>query len=150
VNLRFALTVLVLAFIAVLFVMGTVSFVRWVKLSYPRHFHAILAAIVFITVGLGLWGYMEASDRPAFHADDLITLQQPLVVRIIPTERLAIIRSCIVDIHEHLSIVEVGSGTLKARVESNTPSGPSFCDVGTEVQFELAWLHRYTLTHGHS
>jgi multisubunit Na+/H+ antiporter MnhE subunit len=76
-------------------------------------------------------------DHFAFHADDLITLQAPLVVRIIPTERLAIIRSCIVDIHEHLSIVEVESGTLKGRVESNTPSGPSFCDVGTELQFEV-------------
>jgi len=43
--------------------------------------------------------------------------------------------------------VDVQSGTMKARVESNNRSGPSFCPIGADVQIELTWLHSFTLTH---
>jgi hypothetical protein len=97
-------------------------------------------------IGVTIWGGFELMDRPSFHAGDLITLQQPLVARIGGADRLAPATSCIVDIYQHLAVVETGGGTMKARVESNKGSGPAFCPAGAEVQFELAWLHRYTLT----
>jgi hypothetical protein len=149
VNVRAFLIFLVIGFIGLLLVLGTFSLVRWLKTSYPHHFRFILALIVLSGFGLGAWAYMEAKERPGLHAGDLLTLGEPLVVRVIPTERLVATRTCIVEIHEHLSVVDVGSGTLKARVESNTTSGPSFCPIGAVVQFDLAWLHRYTLTHRH-
>jgi hypothetical protein len=149
VNIRAFLIFLVIGFIGLLLVLGAVSFVRWLKASYPQQFRFILALIVLSGVGLGAWAYMEVHERPTFHAGDLLTIGEPLVVRVIPTGRLAAATSCIVDIHEHLSVLDVGSGTLKSRIESNTTSGPSFCPVGAVVQFDLAWLHRYTLTHRH-
>ncbi len=148
-NLRVALIVLVLGFIGLLLVMGAVSFVRWLRLSYPRHFWLILTVLGLAAVGLGLWGYEEAAERPAFHPGDLITLEAPVVARQVPVERTAPQTSCIVEIYEHLAVVEVESGTLKARVESNARSRPSFCPIGAEVQLDLTWLHRYTLTHRH-
>jgi len=44
-NLRAAVIFLVLGFIAVLLVMGVVSFVRWLKIFYPRSFRAILSLL---------------------------------------------------------------------------------------------------------
>jgi hypothetical protein len=149
VNVRVFLIFLALGFIGLLLVMGMVTFVRWLKTAYPQRFRFILAVIVLSGLGLAAWAYLEQKERPSFHAGDLLTLGEPLVARVIPTARLAGTMSCIVEIHEHLSIMDVGSGTLKARVESNTTSGPSFCPPGAIVQFDLAWLHRYTLTHRH-
>lgn len=149
-NLRAALIFLVLGFIGLLLVMGAVGFVRWLKVSYPQRFRSILAALGVSVVGLGFWGYREAAERPAFHPGDLITLEAPVVARLVPAERNAPKTSCIVEIYEHLAVVEVESGTLTAQVESNTRSGPSFCPIGAEVQLDPAWLHRYTLTHRHS
>jgi hypothetical protein len=149
VNLRALLIFLIIGFIGLLVILGAVSFVRWLRESYPQHFRVVLAIIVLSGFGLGVWMYLEAKERPAFHAGDVLTLGEPLVVRSLPTERLAVTTSCIVEIHEHLSVLDVGSGTLKARVESNTSSGAPFCSVGTVVQLDLAWLHRYTLTHRH-
>jgi len=145
-NLRAALIFLVLGFIGLLLVMGAVSFVRWLRLSYPRSFRSILVVLCLVVVGAGVWVYMEAKERPVFHAGDLMTLQEPVVARVIPADRQSPTTSCIVEIYEHLSVVDVQSGTLKARVESNNRSGPSFCPVGAEVQIDLAWLHRFTLT----
>ena len=85
-----------------------------------------------------------------FHAGDLITLQEPVVARVIPADRHSTTTSCIVEIYEHLSVVNVQTGTLKARVESNNRSSPGFCPIGADVQIELAWLHRFTLTHRQS
>jgi hypothetical protein len=149
-NLRAALIFLVLGFIGLLLVMGAVGFVRWLRIAYPRRFRSILATLGVAVVGLGYWGYQEAAQRPAFHPGDLITLEAPVVARLVPPERNAPKTSCIVEIYEHLAVVEVESGTLKAQVESNTRSGPSFCPIGAEVQLDPAWLHRYTLTHRHS
>ena len=148
-NLRAALIFLVLGFIGLLIVMGAASFVRWLKISYPRSFRSILVVLCLLLVGAGVWVYMEAKERPAFHAGDLMTLEEPVVARVIPAERNAPATSCIVEIYEHLSVVDMQSGTLKARVESNNRSGPSSCPIGADVQIELAWLRHFTLTHRH-
>jgi len=146
-NLRVALIFLVLGFIGLLIAMGAVSFVRWLKFSYPRSFRSILAVLCLVVVGAGVWAYMEAKERPVFQAGDLITLEDPVVARVIPADRHSPTTSCIVEIYEHLSVVDVQSGTMKARVESNNRSGPSFCPIGADVQIELTWLHSFTLTH---
>jgi hypothetical protein len=149
-NILVALVVLVLGFIALLLVMGAFTFVRWLKISYPHYYRAILIAILVIGCGLGVWVLLELRDRPTFHEEDVITLGEPLAVRAVSTERLTATASCIVEIHEHLAIREVMSGTLKARVESNAGSGPSLCPIGAQVLFDPAWLQQYTLTHRHS
>ncbi len=149
-NLREALIFLVLSVIGLLLVMGALSFVRWLRIAYPGQFRFILTALGLGLVGVVVWGYIEVNDAPTFHVGDLLTLQEPVVARAMSTERNSPNTSCIVDIYEHIAVVEVGSDTLNARVESNNRSSPSFCGVGAEVQIELAWLHRYTLTHRHS
>jgi len=146
-NLRAALIFLVLGFIGLLIVMGAASFVRWLKISYPLQYRTILVVLCLLLVGAGVWVYMEAKERPVFQAGDLITLEDPVVARVIPADRRSPTTSCIVEIYEHLSVVDVQSGTMKARVESNNRSGPSFCPIGANVQIELAWLHHFTLTH---
>lgn len=146
-NLRAALLVFVLGFVGLLLVLGASSFFRWLKISYPRQFGPILAGLCVALVGLGVLAYLETTDRPAFRPGDLITLGQPIVVRLVEKERLAPSVSCIVEIREGLSVMEFGGGTLKARVESNKKSDPRFCPVGAVVQFDPAWLNRYTLTH---
>ncbi|MGH7228695.1 MAG: hypothetical protein ACREIH_05705 [Nitrospiraceae bacterium] len=146
-NLRVALIFLVLGFIGLLIAMGAASFVRWLKMSYPRSFRSILAVLCLLLVGAGVWAYMEAKERPVFQAGDLITLEDPVVARVIPADRHSPTTSCIVEIYEHLSVLDVQSGTLKARIESNNRSSPSFCPIGANVQIELAWLHHFTLTH---
>lgn len=147
---RLVLVLLVLGFIGLLIVMGAVNFVRWLKVAHPRRFRSILGGLCIALIGTGIWGFQEAIDRPAFHPGDLITLQEPIVARVQATDLQAPTTSCIVEIYKHLSVVGAVSGTMKARVESNQTSGPSFCPIGAEVEFELAWLHRYTLTHRHS
>ncbi|MGH7209582.1 MAG: hypothetical protein ACREIL_09390 [Nitrospiraceae bacterium] len=148
-NLRAALIFLVLGFVGLLVVMGAASFVRWLTIAYPRYFRTILAVLCLVLAGAAVLVYLEAKERPVFHAGDLITLQEPVVARVLPAERNAPATSCIVEIYEHLSVVGVHTGTLKARVESNNRSGPSFCPVGADVQIELAWLRDFTLTHRH-
>ena len=149
-NPRAALIFLVLGFIGLLIVMGAMSLVRWMKAAYPHRFRSILVALCLLAAGLGLWGYMEVKDRPAFHTGDLLTLEEPVVARLVASDRHTPDLACIVAIYEHLAVVEAGSGTLTARVESNNKSGPSYCPIGTDVQIELAWLHRFTLTHRQS
>ena len=149
-TVRLVLVLLVLGFIGLLIVMGAIGFTRWLKVTHPRHFRSILGGLCAALIGVSIWGFLEATDRPTFHAGDLLTLQEPIVARVIATGRDSTTTSCIVEIYEHLAVVSAGSGTMKARVESNKTSGPGFCPIGAEVQFELAWLHRYTLTHRHS
>lgn len=149
-NFRVALILLVLGFLSLLIVMGALTFISWLKTAYPRRFRSILVALCLAIVGLGIWGYMEASLDPAFHTGDLLTLQEPVVARLAAVGRGERNTACIIDIYEHLAVVAVRSGTMSARVESNNTSGPSFCPVGVEVQVERAWLHLYTLTHRHS
>ena len=91
---------------------------------------------------------MEIRDRPTFRTHDLITLQEPVVAKIVPTDRDSRSLVCVVDLHEHLGVLDVDSegGALKARVESNNTSATLYCPVGADVRIELAWLHRMTVT----
>ena len=146
-SFRIAIVLLVLGFIGLLLVMGAISFVRWLKFTHPRHFRSILVALGAALIGLSAWTALEMLGRPSFESGDLITVQEPIVARIVATDLKAPTTSCILEIYENLSVVHAGSGTMKARVESNKSSGPAFCPVGAMVEFELAWLHRYTLTH---
>jgi|SRR6185295_8819297 len=146
-NVRLALVLLVLGFVGLLLVMGALSFVRWLKVTNPRHYRLILVGLCVALIGLSVWGIMLVVDRPSFEPGDLITVQEPMVARMVATDLKAPTASCIVEGYENLSVVGVSSGTLKARVESSKMSGPAFCPVGAVVELELAWLHRYTSTH---
>lgn len=145
-NLRVALVVLVLGFIAVLLVMGAISFVRWLRTTYPGHYRSLLAIIVLVGVGVSLWVVMEMRDRPTFHQGDVLTLGEPIAVRAVSAKRLMATTSCIVEIHEHLALREVMLDVVTATVESNAGEVPPFCPIGADVQFDPAWLQRYTLT----
>ena len=145
-NPRAFLIFLVFGFIGLLTVMGAISFVRWMKAAYPHRVRAILVALGLSVVGLGIWAYRELNDRPVFHPGDLLTLEQPVVARLVSSERNTADGACIVAIREHLSVVQAGSGRLTARIESNYQSGTSYCPIGADVQIELAWLQRFTLT----
>ena len=91
---------------------------------------------------------VKFEDEPTYQPNDLITLQQPVVVRTISADRESRALTCVVDLHEHLGVMEVESesGTLKARVESNNTSAALYCPIGAEVRVEIAWLHRPTVT----
>jgi hypothetical protein len=147
-NLRMFLIMLVLAFIGILLVMGARTFARWLKMHYPRRASAILVALWAIVVGAGWLIAMEFWGQPTFQPNDLITVQEPVVARTIAADRNSRILSCVVDLHEHLGVLEIESdgGTLKARVESNNTSAPLYCSIGAEVRIEMAWLHRLTIT----
>src|SRR5438132_9704364 len=123
-NLRAALIFLVLGFIGLLIVMGAVSFVRWLRMSYPRSFRSILVVLCLVVVGAGVWVYLEAKERPVFHPGDLITLQEPVVGRVIPADRRSSTTSCIVEIYEHLSVVDLQSAAPNARVEGDKRPPP--------------------------
>ena len=83
-NLRAALIFLVLGFIGLLIVMGAASFVRWLRDTYPLRYRTILVGLCLVLVGAGVWVYLEVKERPVFHAGDLITLEEPVVARVIP------------------------------------------------------------------
>jgi len=144
---RFAVVLLVLGFIGLLIVMGAISFVRWLRVTHPRHFRSILTGVCAVLIGTVGWAVLEVLEQPTFQPGDLVTVQEPLVARMVTTDVKSATTSCIVEIYEDLSVVGIHSGTMKARIESNKKSGPSSCPIGAEVQFELAWLRRYTLTH---
>lgn len=147
-NLRFAFIILALLFIALLLVIGVMTAIRWLRIHYPGRANAILAGGAAIVAGAVVMGVVELNDRPMFRPHDLITLQEPVVARTIPVDRGAGSATCVIDLHEHLGVleIEVEQGALKARVESNNTSAPVFCPIGTEVRIDLAWLHRLTVT----
>ncbi len=147
-NFRIVLTMCVLAFIGLLLVIGARTFARWLKIHYPRRASAILVALWAIVLGAGLLIAMEIREQPTFRSGDLITLQEPVVARTIAPDRNARALSCVVDLHEHLGVLEVETegGTLRARVESNNTSAPLYCSVGAEVRIDITWLHRMTIT----
>ena len=144
---RLAVVLLVLGFLGMLIVMGAISFVQWLKFTHPRHFRSILTFVCAALIGAVVWAVLEVIAQPSFQAGDLITVQEPLVAHMVTPDVKSATTSCIVEIYEDLAVVGIQSGTVKARLESNKKSGPSSCPIGAEVQFELAWLHRYTLTH---
>lgn len=147
-NLRFVFIVLVLAFIALLLAIGILTAIRWLRIHYPERASTILAAGAAIVAGAVIMTIVEVNDQPMFRPHDLITLQEPVVARTIPVDRGAGTATCVVDLHEHLGVleIEIEHGALKARVESNNTSAPVFCPIGTEVRIDLNWLHRLTVT----
>ncbi|MCE7977035.1 MAG: hypothetical protein DYH03_07785 [Nitrospira sp. NTP1] len=147
-NLRFAFIILLLAFIALLLAIGVLTAIRWLKIHYPERANAILTASAVMLAGAVIMTIVELNDRPMFRPHDLITLQEPVVARTIPVDRVAGSTTCIIDLHEHLGVleIEIEQGELKARVESNNTSAPVFCPIGTEVRIDLNWLHRLTVT----
>jgi hypothetical protein len=147
-NPRVILIALVLGFIGIILLIGVRTFIRWLKIHYPRRASAILAALAAGIVGTGVLVAMEIRDRPTFRANDLITLQEPVVAKTVETDRDSRSMTCVVDLHEHLGVVDVDieGGTLRARVESNNTSASLYCPIGRDVRIELAWLHRMTVT----
>ncbi len=147
-NLRFAFIILVLAFIGLLLAIGVLTAIRWLRIHYPERANAIFAGVCVITAGAVGMAIVEIKDQPTFRPHDLITLQEPVVARTIPADRVAGSMTCVVDLHEHLGVldIEVEHGALKARVESNNTSAPVFCPIGAEVRIDLTWLHRLTVT----
>lgn len=145
-NVRAALIFLVFGFVGLLLVMGVLSFVRWVKIRYPRRGFLILVALCVIVVGSAIVVAMEIRERPTFRPNDLVTLQEPVVARTIAADRNSRIETCVIDRYEHFGVVEVEGGTLTARVESNNTSAPVYCPIGADVRTELAWLHGFTVT----
>jgi len=147
-NLRLVLILFVLGVIGLLLVMGVLAFVRWLQVQYPRRAVAVLVAMGTATMGAGWLLAVEVLDRPTFQPNDLMTLQEPVVARTIPADRGLRSLTCVVDLHEHLGLLEVEreAGTMKALVESNNTSEPAYCPVGAEVRIELSRLHRMTVT----
>lgn len=147
-NLRVVFIILALVCIALLLAIGVLTAIRWLRLHYPQRAHAILAGSAAIVAGAVIMTIVEMNDRPMFRPHDLITLQEPVVARTIPVDRGTGSTTCVVDLHEHLGVleVEIEQGALKARVESNNTSAPVFCLVGSEVRIDVIWLHRLTIT----
>jgi hypothetical protein len=146
-TLRAALVLIVLGFAGLLLAMGLRSFVEWLKRAYPRRFRIILAALALLVTSAIVWTALELMERPAFRPNDLITLHEPVVANTIAVDRDSRTTACIVDNSEHLAVIATEGGTITARVESNNRSGSVYCAIGGEVRIELAWLHRYSLTH---
>lgn len=148
-NLRFGLTVVALGFVGLLFVIGIRTAVRWLKIHYPQRANAIVFGACAILVGTGVVIAVEIQDRPTFRPDDLLTLQEPVVVKTIVSDRESRSITCVVDLHEHLGVLELENerGTVRAKVESNNTSVPLYCPIGAEVRVEAAWLHHPTITH---
>ncbi len=124
-TVRAALIFLVFGFVVLILVMGVLSFVRWMKIRYPRHGSLILVALCVIVVGSAIVIAMEIRERPTFLPNDLVTLQEPVVAKITAADRNSRIETCVIDRYEHLGVVEVEGGTLTARVESNKAVGTS-------------------------
>lgn len=147
-NPRVVLITCVLAFVGLLLVMGARAFARWLKIHYPRRASAILLTLWIAGIATGWLIIRELRDQPIYQPNDLITLQEPVVAKTISADRDSRALTCVVDLHEHLGILEVESegSTLKARVESNNTSAPLYCPIGAEVRVEMAWLHGPTVT----
>ncbi len=147
-NVRLVLTVVALGFVGLLLVIGVRTIVRWLKIHYPRRANAILAGVCAIVVGAGVLIVVEMKEQPTFRTNDLITLQEPVVVRTIAPDRESRSTTCVVDLHEHLGVLEFENerGTVRARVESNNTSAPLYCPIGAEIRIEAAWLHHPTIT----
>lgn len=147
-NLRFAFIVLVLCFIGILLALGVRTAILWVRAHFPQRANTILTgASIGAAAAVGLL-VAEVMEQPQFRPHDLLTLQQPVVGKTIPVDRGAGSMVCVVDVHEHLGVLDVEAerGQLRAKVESNSAKGPAFCPIGAEVRIDLAGLHRVSVT----
>ncbi|KXK00484.1 MAG: hypothetical protein UZ03_NOB001002649 [Nitrospira sp. OLB3] len=86
-NVRGGLILLLVAFVGLLLAIGVRTFVRWVKVQSPRSAPLILAVLGLLTAGAVWLTMMEAREGPTFQPNDLVTLQEPIVVRSIPQDR---------------------------------------------------------------
>ncbi len=147
-NLRFVFIVLVLCCIGLLLVVGVRTAVLWLRTHYPQRANTIVAGASMLAAAAGVLLVLEVMEQPLFRSHDLLTLQEPVVAKTIPADRGAGSTMCVVDVHEHLGVleVEVEQGLLKAKVESNSTAGPAFCPIGAEVRIDLTWLHRFSVT----
>ncbi len=147
-NFRFAFIVLVLCFIALLLVVGIRTAILWLRIHYPQRANTILAGACIVAVAAGVMLVVELTDQPRFRAHDLLTLQEPVVAKTVPADGGAGSLTCVVDVHEHLGVVDVDieQGLLRAKVESNNTAGPAFCPIGSDVRIDLTWLHRLSVT----
>ena len=147
-NPRVVLIIGASAFIGLLLVMGARAFGRWVKTHYPAQASAIFFGLGVFAILVGWLIAREIGEAPAYQANDLLTLQEPVVVRTVSTNRDVRSIVCVVDLHEHLGLLEVEqeSGALTARVESNNTSAALYCPIGAEIRVDRAWLHHPTVT----
>lgn len=148
-NFRLVLTVVALGFIVLLLVIGIRTAVRWLKIHYPQRANAVLFGVCLLLAGAGVLIAIEMKDQPTFRPNDLLTLQEPVVARTIVSDRESRSITCVVDLHEHLGVLELDNerGSLRALVESNNASVSLYCPIGAEVRIEAAWLHHPTITH---
>jgi hypothetical protein len=137
-----------LTFLGLLLVMGARAFARWVKFHYPAHARLILSGLWILGIAVVWLGVREIQEAPVYQPNDLLTLQEPVVAKTVSTNRDVRPIACVVDLHEHLGLLEIEqeSGTLTARVESNNTSAPLYCPIGAAVRIEAAWLHHPTVT----
>lgn len=147
-NLRFVFIILVLCFIGLLLALGIRTAILWVRAHFPQRANTILAGVSIGAAAAVVLLVAEVMEQPQFRPHDLLTLQEPVVAKTIPPDRGAGSMMCVVDVHEHLGVleVEVERGLLRARVESNSAKGPAFCPIGAEVRIDLTWLHRFSVT----
>ncbi|MDR4480431.1 MAG: hypothetical protein R3B37_11905 [Nitrospira sp.] len=148
-NVRLVLILAVLIFIVLVLVIGVRTVARWLRIHYPRRANAILAGLAVIVIGTGVLVVLEMTDQPTFRPNDLITLQEPVVAKTIAADRQSRVGTCVVDLREHLGVLEVDieAAALRVLVESNNSSEPVFCSIGEEVIVPVAWLRRLTVTH---
>ncbi|HVG02195.1 MAG TPA: hypothetical protein VM842_04855 [Nitrospira sp.] len=147
-NPRIVLIFGAVVFTGLLLVMGARAFARWVKTHYPAQASIILSGIWVLGIAGGWLIVWELREAPVYQPNDLLTLQEPVVARTTSTNRDVRSIACVIDLHEHLGLLEIEqeSGTLTARVESNNTSAPLYCPIGTEIRVDMAWLHRPTVT----
>ncbi|MCS6289375.1 MAG: hypothetical protein H8K10_10395 [Nitrospira sp.] len=148
-NLRLVLTFVALGFIVLLLIIGIRTAVRWLKIHFPQRANAVLFGVCLLLAGAGWLIAVEMEDQPTFRPNDLLTLQEPVVAKTIMSDRESRSTTCVVDLHEHLGLLELENerGTMRARVESNNTAEPLYCPIGAEVRIEAAWLHHPTITH---
>ena len=113
-NPRLILIMCVLAFIGLLLIVGARTFSRWVKIHYPRQASAVLLGLWLLGITGGWLIVREIRDEPTYQPNDLITLQQPVVVKTIALERDSRAVTCVVDLREPL---------LTARVPGDADEG---------------------------
>ena len=148
-NPRIVLIIGAVAFVGLLLVMGARAFARWIKIHYPQRASIILGGLCVLGIALVWLAVREIQGAPAYQPNDLLTLQEPVVARTVSTNRDIHPAACVVDLHEHLGLLEIDndSGTLKARVESNNTSAPLYCPIDSEIRVDISWLHHPTVTH---
>jgi hypothetical protein len=143
--MRVLLIVFVLGTLGVLWIVGLLTLIRWLKLHYPRQTTILLLLLAGLGAAAVLMLARELRQRPEMAPGDLLTLQEPLVVRM-RSEQGSSRRPCVIDLYEHLGVEEIGPMVLTATVESNNRSSAFYCPVGESVEVEVDRIHHPTVT----